>query len=232
MTKPWDNRALLKTVRTALELNEPEPAGLPAVDPARFSKIVGRSAALQQVLELVARIAPTTAPVLVMGESGTGKELFAHAIHNGSARKSGPFVVVNCGALPRDLVQSELFGYEAGAFTGAAKNGKPGKFELAEGGTLFLDEVEGMSPALQCKLLRVLQEHEIMPVGGNQIIRVDVRIVAATNEDLEQRVEEGSFRRDLYYRLNTLPAIRPPDAGPWGIRMETMQLYFGCSDGK
>ena len=155
-------------------------------------------------------MAATSLPVLLIGETGTGKELFAHAVHNASPRAQGPFVAINCAAMPENLLESELFGYEDGAFTGARRGGKPGLFEFAHQGTLFLDEVEGMSPALQCKLLRVLQEHEIMPVGGNRIVRVDVRIVAATNEDLEQRVEEGSFRRDLYYRLNTLPALIPP----------------------
>ena len=125
-------------------------------------------------------------------------------------RAGGAFVDINCAAMPENLLESELFGYEEGAFTGARKGGKPGLFEFAHGGTLFLDEVEGMSTALQCKLLRVLQEREIMRVGGNRIISVDVCIVAATNEDLERRVEEGSFRRDLYYRLNTLPVLIPP----------------------
>ena len=152
----------------------------------------------------------TPLPVLLIGETGTGKELFAHAVHNASPRAGGAFVAINCAAMPENLLESELFGYEEGAFTGARKGGKPGLFEFAHGGTLFLDEVEGMSIALQCKLLRVLQERAIMRVGGNRIISVDVRIVAATNEDLERRVEEGSFRRDLYYRLNTLPVLIPP----------------------
>ena len=155
-------------------------------------------------------MAATDLPILLIGETGTGKELFAHAVHNASPRAAGPFVAINCAAMPENLLESELFGYEDGAFTGARRGGKPGLFEFAHKGTLFLDEVEGMSPALQVKLLRVLQEREIMRVGGNQIICVDVRIVAATNEDLEQRVENGSFRRDLYYRLNTLPALIPP----------------------
>ena len=147
--------------------------------------------------------------MLLIGETGTGKELFAHAVHNASPRAGGAFVAINCAAMPENLLESELFGYEEGPSPGP-EGGKPGLFEFAHGGTLFLDEVEGMSTALQCKLLRVLQEREIMRVGGNRIISVDVRIVAATNEDLERRVEEGSFRRDLYYRLNTLPVLIPP----------------------
>ena len=175
-----------------------------------FDDVIGRSPAICRTIEILKKMAATPLPVLLIGETGTGKELFSHAVHNASPRAQGPFVAINCAAMPENLLESELFGYAEGAFTGARRGGKPGLFEFAHQGTLFLDEVEGMSPALQCKLLRVLQEHEIMPVGGNRIIRVDVRIVAATNEDLEQRVEEGSFRRDLYYRLNTLPALIPP----------------------
>ncbi len=175
-----------------------------------FADVLGPSPAIQRTIEILKKMAATHLPVLLIGETGTGKELFAHAVHNASPRADGPFVAINCAAMPENLLESELFGYEDGAFTGAKRGGKPGLFEFAHQGTLFLDEVEGMSAALQCKLLRVLQEHEIMRVGGNRIISVDVRIVAATNEDLEQRVEEGSFRRDLYYRLNTLPALIPP----------------------
>ena len=175
-----------------------------------FDDVLGDSAAIRRSVSIARRMAANDLPVLLIGETGTGKELFAHAVHNASPRSNGPFVALNCAAMPENLLESELFGYEDGAFTGARRGGKPGMFEFAHGGTLFLDEVEGMSPALQIKLLRVLQEREIMRVGGNQIISVNVRIVAATNEDLEQRVEEGSFRRDLYYRLNTLPVLIPP----------------------
>ena len=171
---------------------------------------MGRSPAIQRCITILKKMCQTQLPVLLIGETGTGKEIFAHAVHNASPRRNGPFVAINCAAMPENLLESELFGYEEGAFTGARKGGKPGLFEFAHKGTLFLDEVEGMSTALQCKLLRVLQEREIMRVGGNRIISVDVRIVAATNEDLERRVEEGSFRRDLYYRLNTLPVLIPP----------------------
>ena len=175
-----------------------------------FDDVVGQSPALRRCITILKKMSLTQLPVLLIGETGTGKELFAHAVHNASPRANGPFVAINCAAMPENLLESELFGYEEGAFTGARKGGKPGLFEFAHKGTLFLDEVEGMSTALQCKLLRVLQEREIMRVGGNRIISVDVRIVAATNEDLERRVEEGSFRRDLYYRLNTLPVLIPP----------------------
>ena len=160
-----------------------------------FDDVVGQSPALLRCITILKKMSLTPLPVLLIGETGTGKELFAHAVHNASPRAGGAFVAINCAAMPENLLESELFGYEEGAFTGARKGGKPGLFEFAHGGTLFLDEVEGMSTALQCKLLRVLQEREIMRVGGNRIISVDVRIVAATNEDLERRVEEGSFRR-------------------------------------
>ncbi len=175
-----------------------------------FFDVVGESDEIEKTKRILKRMAKTDSPILLIGETGTGKELFAHAVHNASKRNSEPFVAINCAAMPENLLESELFGYEEGAFTGAKKGGRPGLFEFAHKGTLFLDEVEGMSAALQVKLLRVLQEHEIMRVGGNQIINVDVRIVSATNEHLEDKVENGSFRRDLYYRLNTLPALIPP----------------------
>ena len=175
-----------------------------------FDDVIGGSDPIVRTKEILRKMAQTDSPVLLIGETGTGKELFAHSVHNASRRKGQPFVAINCGAMPENLLESELFGYEEGAFTGAKKGGRPGLFEFAHQGTLFLDEVEGMSPALQVKLLRVLQEQEIMRVGGSQIIHVDVRIVAATNEELEKKVEEGSFRQDLYYRLNTLPVWIPP----------------------
>lgn len=174
-----------------------------------FDEVVGMSLPIIKTKEILMKMARTESPVLLIGETGTGKELFAHAVHNASGRVKNTFVAINCAAMPENLLESELFGYEEGAFTGAKKGGRPGLFEFAHHGTLFLDEVEGMSPALQVKLLRVLQEGEIMRVGGNKIISVDVRIVAATNEKLEFKVEDGSFRRDLYYRLNTLPALIP-----------------------
>ena len=178
----------------------------------RFSDILGESDVIVNAVQLARVAAQSDITTLLLGESGTGKELFAHAIHNGSARKSGPFVVVNCGALPRDLVQSELFGYEAGAFTGAAKNGKPGKFELADGGTIFLDEIGEMPMEAQTNLLRLIQNKEVARVGGTTTKSVDVRIVAATNRNLSEAVARGTFRSDLFYRLSVLviniPALR------------------------
>lgn len=175
-----------------------------------FNDVIGNSESIVRTKEILKRMAASESPVLLIGETGTGKELFAHAVHQASKRSRGPFIAINVAAFPENLLESELFGYEEGAFTGAKKGGRPGLLEFAHKGTLFLDEVEGMSPMLQVKLLRVLQEREIMRVGGNQVISIDVRIVAATNEALEQKVEEGSFRRDLYYRLNTLPIVIPP----------------------
>lgn len=174
-----------------------------------FDDVIGESEVIQKTKKVLERMAASESPVLLIGETGTGKELFAHAVHRASRRKDGPFIAINVAAVPENLLESELFGYEEGAFTGAKKGGRPGLFEFSHRGTLFLDEVEGMSQALQVKLLRVLQEREIMRVGGNRVIKIDVRIVAATNESLEEKVEEGSFRRDLYYRLNTLPIVIP-----------------------
>ncbi len=175
-----------------------------------FDDIIGVSPEIQRVKGIAQKMAKTNASILITGESGTGKELFAHAIHNASLRRDNPFIAINCAALPENLLESELFGYAPGAFTGANKNGKMGLFEFAHTGTFFLDEVEGMSPSLQIKLLRVLQEHEVMRVGGNRVTYVDVRIIAASNESLERLVANGSFRSDLYYRLNTLPINIPP----------------------
>lgn len=172
--------------------------------------IIGRSPAILWAKEQARRAAETPATVLLRGESGTGKELFAHAIHNASARRKGQFVRVNCAALAENLLESELFGYEEGAFTGAVKGGKKGLFEEANGGTIFLDEIGEISPALQSKLLRVLQEKEIVRVGGTRPIPVDVRVIAATNANLEEKVKAGTFREDLYYRLNVIPIYIPP----------------------
>lgn len=165
---------------------------------------------MEKLKKSAAKAAKGRSTVLVRGESGTGKELFAHAIHNSSARSDGKFVVVNCAAIPEDLLESEFFGYEEGAFTGARQRGKIGKFDLANGGTLFLDEIGDMSLALQAKLLRVLQEREFYRVGGNARIKVDVRIIAATNRNLEEMVKTGEFREDLYYRLNVISLNIPP----------------------
>ncbi|HUI46985.1 MAG TPA: sigma-54-dependent Fis family transcriptional regulator [Nitrospirota bacterium] len=175
-----------------------------------WDDIVGTGAALTHAKEQAMRAAGTPATVLLRGESGTGKELFAHAIHNASSRSNGQFVRVNCAALPEQLLESELFGYEEGAFTGAARGGKRGLFEEASRGTLFLDEIGDITMPLQKKLLRVLQEKEIMKVGSTLPIPVDVRVIAATNADLERKIKDGSFREDLYYRLNVLPIEIPP----------------------
>jgi len=171
--------------------------------------LIGRSPAMVEVFKEIGRVAKTEMTVLLMGESGTGKELVARAIHTNSARARGPFITVNMAAIPKDLIESELYGHEKGSFTGAVER-RPGKFELATGGTLFLDEIGEMPIELQAKLLRVLQEREVDRVGGNRPLPVDVRIVAATNADLARSVEEGRFRRDLYYRLAVVPIRLPP----------------------
>ena len=174
-----------------------------------FSNIIGESAALKSALDAVARVAPTDSTVLILGETGVGKELVARATHNLGARKDRPLVKVNCATLPANLIESELFGHERGAFTGATQR-KTGRFELADGGALFLDEIGELPLELQPKLLRALQEGEFERVGGTTPVRVDVRIVAATNRDLEDLVEEGKFREDLFYRLNVFPIVVPP----------------------
>jgi DNA-binding NtrC family response regulator len=171
--------------------------------------LIASSAEMVQVLDLVERVAPTDATVLIRGESGTGKEIIAKALHHASKRAEGRFVAINCGALPETLLESELFGHVKGAFTGAGAN-KKGLFEEAHGGTLFLDEIGEMTPGLQVKLLRALQSGEVRPVGSTQAITVDARVVAATNRDLEPMIRQGSFREDLFYRLNVIPIVLPP----------------------
>ncbi|MHB0884268.1 MAG: sigma 54-interacting transcriptional regulator [Bacillota bacterium] len=175
-----------------------------------LDSIVTQNQAMVGLKAVAQQTARSNATILLRGESGTGKELFAHAIHNASPRQGRPFVKVNCAAVPENLLESEFFGYAGGAFTDARKNGKPGKFELADGGTIFLDEVGDMTQSLQAKLLRVLQEREFERVGGTTTVRVDVRVIAATNHNLEAMVESGDFRRDLYYRLNVVGLVIPP----------------------
>jgi transcriptional regulator with GAF, ATPase, and Fis domain len=175
----------------------------------RIGPLVGRSTEMQQVFDFANKLAASDATVLITGESGTGKELVARTVHNLSPRVTGPFVPVNCGAIPEELLESELFGHVRGAFTGAT-NARQGRFQLAHGGTLFLDEIGEMSPKLQVKLLRVLQEREFEPVGSDRSVRVDVRVIAATNRDLLSAVKERRFREDLFYRLNVLPIHLPP----------------------
>ncbi len=175
----------------------------------KYDNIIAQSNKMQAVLQLVERVAPTNATVLVGGESGVGKDLIARAIHHHSQRASGPFIKINSTAIPENLLESELFGYEKGAFTGATTS-KPGKFELADKGTLFLDEIGDIPPATQVKLLRVLQEREFERLGGTKTLKVDVRLIAATNRDLRAALEEGTFREDLYYRLNVVAIDIPP----------------------
>lgn len=179
---------------------------------ARYTidEIIGESSCMNRLKEKVKKVAATSSTVLITGESGTGKELIAHAIHNASPRRNRPFVRVNCASIPEELLESELFGYEEGSFTGARKGGKPGKFEIARGGTIFLDEVGDMNTSMQAKLLRVLQEKEVERLGGDKPVPVDVRVIAATNKDLETMVCNHQFRADLYYRLNVVLLQIPP----------------------
>jgi len=175
-----------------------------------FDKILGQNSHFCQVVDFAKKVADSRSSILIMGESGTGKELFAQAIHNHSDRHEEPFVALNCGAIPRTLIESELFGYEEGAFTGAKTTGNPGKFEIADGGTLFLDEIGEMPLDMQTRLLRVIEEGTVSRIGSTKETVVDVRIIAATNKDLEEEVKKGNFRKDLYYRLNVLPLVLPP----------------------
>ena len=175
-----------------------------------FEQIIGDSPAMLQLKETALRVAKGSSSILITGESGTGKELFARAIHHCSPRSKNPFIAINCAAMPEALIESELFGYEEGSFTGASRGGRPGKFQLAHGGTIFLDEIGDMPLHLQPKLLRVLQEKTVEKLGGHKSITVDVRLIAATNKDLEGMVERGEFREDLYYRINVIPLHIPP----------------------
>jgi transcriptional regulator with PAS, ATPase and Fis domain len=174
-----------------------------------FGEIIDQSSPLIKAVELAKKFAKTGLTVLLEGESGTGKELFAQAIHNHSPRKNGPFVAINFAALPENLVESDLFGYEDGAFTGAKKGGKPGLFEEAHQGTIFLDEIGDATLNVQKKLLRVLEEREVRRVGGSTVTPIDVRVIAATNQNLEEMVQKGEFRKDLFYRICTLPVFIP-----------------------
>jgi DNA-binding NtrC family response regulator len=211
--KPFEKPDLLLVLGRALErhriLAENRALKEKVFKRESYGGLVGESPSMRVLFALIEKVAPTDATVLVTGESGTGKELVAEAIHRGSARKAGPFVAVNSSALTETLAESELFGHERGAFTGAVAS-RAGRFELAHGGTLFLDEVATLSPAVQAKLLRVLERHDFERVGGTKTIHVDIRLVAATNEDLERRVAAGTFRNDLFYRLNTVILRIPP----------------------
>ncbi|MEW6350854.1 MAG: sigma-54 dependent transcriptional regulator [Thermodesulfobacteriota bacterium] len=209
--KPFDNSHVKRAIARAVERRAlvKNIRHLQAELGSVWGHIIGRSKAMDRVFSVMKRVSDTPTTVLITGESGTGKELIARGVHNASSRKEKPFVSINCGAIPADLLESELFGHERGAFTGAVSL-KQGKFEFADQGTLFLDEVGEMPLALQVKLLRVLQEHEFQRVGGNKDIRVDVRIVAATNKDLREEVEAKRFREDLYFRLHVVSVTVPP----------------------
>ncbi len=218
VTKPFESEELLARVgvhlalRREIEAHGRSKATIRALvedGVAHGDAMIGRSAALARVREQIGQVAPTDSTVLVQGETGTGKELVARAIHAGSTRRDRALIRINCAALPRELVESELFGHEKGAFTGALQQ-RRGRFELADGGTLFLDEVGELPLDAQAKLLRVLQEREFERVGGSRSLRVDVRVVAATNRDLRAEVEAGRFRADLFFRLNVFPIVLPP----------------------
>ena len=213
ITKPFSQEELVLVVKKALELKSLKEENInlksQLVEKYKFENFVGKSLKMEKVFELISRVAGTTSNILILGESGTGKELVAKAIHYHSPRTGGPFVAVQCAAIPSALLESELFGHVKGSFTGAIKD-REGKFELADKGTLFLDEIAEMSPEMQAKLLRAIQEREIERVGGSSPVKIDVRIIAATNQDLERLVKEKKFREDLYYRLNVISITLPP----------------------
>ena len=213
LTKPWNNEKLVLEIEQTIARRRLEAENLRLRSELRerysFDNIVGRSEPMQEVFRLVSQVAPSRSTVLITGESGSGKELIAKAIHAHSPRADKPFIPVNSGSIPVDLLESALFGHVKGAFTGAISSHK-GFFEAANGGTLFLDEIATLTPETQAKLLRVLQERELMPVGSNEVIQVDVRIIAATHEKLEDLIKSGDFREDLYYRLNVIGIHLPP----------------------
>jgi two-component system response regulator PilR (NtrC family) len=218
LTKPFQVDEVQLIIRNALEKRRLTTENMllkrEMASQSSFAQLVGQSEAMQKVFDVVRKVADSKSNVLICGESGTGKELVARAIHYNSARSVMPFVAVNCSAVPETLLESELFGHMKGSFTGAIAN-KAGLFEVADGGTIFLDEIGDTTPTIQVKLLRVIQEREFRRVGGNHDVKVDVRVVAATNKDLEKAVADGSFREDLYYRLDVIPIRLPP------LRMRT-----------
>lgn len=209
VTKPFDKDEFRSVVRKAARTRDARQRDVAPVSRGARFRIIGESPAMQDVYQVIEKVADTPSTVLITGESGTGKELIARALHDQSSRADKPFISVNCGAIPPDLIESELFGYERGAFTGAVTS-KPGRFELADGGTLFLDEIGEVPVNMQVKLLRALQEQAFERVGGIKTIQVDVRVVAATNRDLKTAIDQGSFREDLYYRLNVVHLHLPP----------------------
>src|SRR5690349_12401079 len=210
ITKPFEQEELKKIIAKATRAHDLERHNVhPTPGEGERPPLVGQSPAMRQIDDIVAKVADSPSTVLITGESGTGKELIARALHQRSSRRDKPLIKVNCAAIPKDLVESELFGYEKGAFTGAVGS-KPGRFELADGGTLFLDEVGEIPVEMQVKLLRALQESEFERVGGIKTLRVDVRLIAATNRDLKALIADGRFREDLYYRLAVVPIALPP----------------------
>jgi len=213
LTKPLDFETLRMTVARSMEHTHLKTENRQLKESLQkkfdWQNIIGTSSSMKALIDMVAMVAPSEATVLITGESGTGKELIARSIHFNSERRSAPFIIVNCAALAETLLESELFGHEKGAFTGADKR-REGRFRQADGGTLFLDEIGETSPGMQAKLLRVLQEREFQRVGGDETLSVDVRILAATNRDLENEVQQGKFREDLYYRLNVVTVAIPP----------------------
>ena len=209
ITKPFKVDEIIKIIKSAISATAPAEKEKISPDTESFEGIIGNSQEMLKIYNLISRIAPTPASILIYGESGTGKELVAQAIHNLSKAQHKPFVPITCSAIPESLLESELFGHVKGAFTGAVSN-KVGLFELADGGSVFLDEIGELTPLIQTKLLRVLQERELKRVGGTDIIKVDVRIIAATNKDLEEEIIGGRFREDLFYRLAVIPLRVPP----------------------
>jgi two-component system response regulator AtoC len=213
ITKPFSLEEFTLVINRALEVKDLKEENIrlrrDLTDCYGYTNIIGESAEMQKILELIHKISKTDSTVLILGENGTGKELIATAIHYQSRRRNGPLIRVNCAAFPENLVESELFGYEKGAFTGAAQR-KPGRFERADKGTIFLDEIGDLQPSVQIKLLRVLQDGSFERLGGTEALNVDVRVIAATNRELEDDVKNGRFREDLYYRLNIIPVNVPP----------------------
>jgi DNA-binding NtrC family response regulator len=224
-SKPVDPKEMMVILKRALErrrlVKENRELREQTLSAHRFDKLIGATAAMKRLFSEIEKIAPSDATVMLVGESGTGKELVAHSMHERSRRKNRPFIAVNASALPEGLAEAELFGHEKGAFTGAVAS-KPGRFELAHGGTLFLDEIGTLSAAVQSKLLRVLESHEIERDGSRPTTPVDYRLVSATNEDMEARVSAGTFREDLFYRINTIPIRIPP------LRERTEDLPLLC----
>ncbi len=238
LTKPFQVDEVQLIIRNALEKRRLSTENMllkrEIASHSSFAQIVGQSDAMQKVFDVVRKVADSKSNVLICGESGTGKELVARAIHYNSARSGMPFVAVNCSAVPETLLESELFGHMKGSFTGAVAN-KAGLFEIANGGTIFLDEIGDTTPTIQVKLLRVIQEREFRRVGGNQDVKVDVRVVAATNRELEKAVADGSFREDLYYRLDVIPIRLPPlrlRAGDIPLLVAHFLERFGGESGK